>query len=150
MPRRKSVNFVRDIGVDARFSSPLVQKFINIVMERGKKSLARKIVYEACFTNNYCPNGKSFQEGAGSAVLTPTQLKAVDALHGTQMLSGSILTNPNTKFVYIRAYGIDKNGYLNSPVDSDFLNILNWINTNKIKYKYNGKENTFYATASRW
>ncbi|MDQ5890316.1 MAG: small subunit ribosomal protein [Candidatus Dependentiae bacterium] len=47
MPRRKSVNFVRDIGVDARYGSPLVQKLINIVMERGKKSIARKIVYEA-------------------------------------------------------------------------------------------------------
>jgi len=47
MPRRKSVNFIRDIGVDARFGSPLIQKMINIVMERGKKALARKIVYEA-------------------------------------------------------------------------------------------------------
>ena len=47
MPRRKSVNFVRDIGVDARYGSPLIQKLINIVMERGKKSVARKIVYEA-------------------------------------------------------------------------------------------------------
>jgi small subunit ribosomal protein S7 len=47
MPRRKSVNLVRDIGVDPRFKSPLVQKMINVVMERGKKELARKIVYEA-------------------------------------------------------------------------------------------------------
>ena len=45
MPRRKSVNFVRDIGVDARYGSPLIQKMINVVMERGKKSIARKIVY---------------------------------------------------------------------------------------------------------
>lgn len=47
MPRRKSVNLVRDIGVDPRFGSDVVQKFINILMERGKKSLARKLVYEA-------------------------------------------------------------------------------------------------------
>lgn len=45
MPRRKSVNFIRDIGVDPRFNSMMVQKFINIVMERGKKSVARSIVY---------------------------------------------------------------------------------------------------------
>ena len=94
---------------------------------------AGKIVYEACFTNNYCANGKAFQEGAGSAVLTPAQLTAKDATHGTQMLSASIMTNPNTKFIYIRAYGIS-NGYLNSPVDSDFLNILSWINANKVKF----------------
>lgn len=47
MPRRKKVLMRRDIGVDARFNSLLVQKFINIVMERGKKSVARSIVYEA-------------------------------------------------------------------------------------------------------
>jgi small subunit ribosomal protein S7 len=47
MPRRKKVLSKRDIGVDPRFHSLVVQKFINIVMERGKKSVARSIVYEA-------------------------------------------------------------------------------------------------------
>lgn len=47
MPRRKSVNFIRDIGVDPRFKSGLVQKLINIIMERGKKNISRTIVYEA-------------------------------------------------------------------------------------------------------
>ncbi len=47
MPRRKSVNLVRDIGVDPRFQSHLVQKLTNMIMERGKKNLARAIVYEA-------------------------------------------------------------------------------------------------------
>ena len=46
MPRRKKVLKRRDIGVDPRFHSVLVQKFINIVMERGKKHCARSIVYE--------------------------------------------------------------------------------------------------------
>lgn len=47
MPRRKSGSFVRDIGVDPCYGSPLIQKLINIVMERGKKSIARGIVYDA-------------------------------------------------------------------------------------------------------
>ena len=47
MPRRKSVNLVRDIGTDLRFKSFLVQKLINMIMERGKKNCARFIVYEA-------------------------------------------------------------------------------------------------------
>jgi small subunit ribosomal protein S7 len=47
MPRRKSVNFVREIGVDPRFQSSLIQKFINVVMERGKKTIAQAIVYDA-------------------------------------------------------------------------------------------------------
>jgi small subunit ribosomal protein S7 len=47
MPRRRSVNFQREIGVDPRFKSPLVQKLINVIMERGKKNIARTIVYDA-------------------------------------------------------------------------------------------------------
>jgi small subunit ribosomal protein S7 len=47
MPRRKSVNFIRDIGVDPMYGSPLVQKLINVVMREGKKSTARTIVYDA-------------------------------------------------------------------------------------------------------
>ncbi|MCK4517641.1 30S ribosomal protein S7 [Candidatus Babeliales bacterium] len=47
MPRRKSENLVRDIGGDVRFNSVLVQKLINVVMGRGKKGVARNIVYEA-------------------------------------------------------------------------------------------------------
>lgn len=47
MPRRRSVNFQREIGVDPRFKSPFIQKFINVLMERGKKSVARGIVYGA-------------------------------------------------------------------------------------------------------
>ncbi|MFH1643969.1 MAG: 30S ribosomal protein S7 [bacterium] len=47
MARRKTVDLTRDIGLDPRFNSFLVQKLINYVMERGKKNTARKIVYEA-------------------------------------------------------------------------------------------------------
>jgi small subunit ribosomal protein S7 len=47
MPRRKKVNLKRNIGVDPRFGSELIQRFINAVMWRGKKNVARKIVYEA-------------------------------------------------------------------------------------------------------
>lgn len=46
MPRRRSVNFQRNIGVDPRFKSPVLQKLINVIMERGKKNIARTIVYE--------------------------------------------------------------------------------------------------------
>ena len=50
MPRRRSVNFQRDIGVDPRFQSPFIQKFINVLMERGKKTVARNIIYGALDT----------------------------------------------------------------------------------------------------
>ena len=47
MPRRKTVIKKRDIGVDPLYQSELVQRLINVVMERGKKNIARKIVYDA-------------------------------------------------------------------------------------------------------
>jgi small subunit ribosomal protein S7 len=46
MPRRKLVA-KREIIPDSRYNSVLVSKFINGIMERGKKSVARKIFYNA-------------------------------------------------------------------------------------------------------
>lgn len=47
MARKKLVRQVRDIGVDPLYGSEMVQKLINTVMQRGKKSIARSIVYGA-------------------------------------------------------------------------------------------------------
>jgi small subunit ribosomal protein S7 len=47
MPRRKTTSFVRTIGTDIRYNSELLQKLINVIMERGKKNVARSVVYEA-------------------------------------------------------------------------------------------------------
>jgi small subunit ribosomal protein S7 len=47
MPRRKSVNLIRDVGVDPLFGDGVVEKFINVLMRRGKKSVARGIMYDA-------------------------------------------------------------------------------------------------------
>lgn len=47
MPRRKSVNFIRPISPDIKYGSQVVEKLINVVMWRGKKNAARKIVYDA-------------------------------------------------------------------------------------------------------
>lgn len=46
MPRRGDIE-KRQILPDARYNNVLVQKFINKVMERGKKSVAERIVYGA-------------------------------------------------------------------------------------------------------
>ncbi len=46
MPRRGDIER-RTLLPDARYDSVLVQKFINKVMERGKKSVAERIVYDA-------------------------------------------------------------------------------------------------------
>ena len=46
MPRRREVP-QRSILPDPKYGSELLAKFINMVMERGKKSVAEKIVYGA-------------------------------------------------------------------------------------------------------
>lgn len=48
--RKKVVSYRRDIGVDERYQSPLVQRLINVIMWRGKKNIARTIVYDALDT----------------------------------------------------------------------------------------------------
>jgi small subunit ribosomal protein S7 len=47
MPRRKKSSFKREISGDPVYQSELVQKFINVIMWRGKKNVARSIVYGA-------------------------------------------------------------------------------------------------------
>ena len=46
MPRRREVE-KRDILPDPKFNSTELSKFINILMESGKKAVAEKIVYDA-------------------------------------------------------------------------------------------------------
>jgi len=45
MRRRRAVK--RDIQSDTRYNSKIVAKFINMITDRGKKSLAERIVYSA-------------------------------------------------------------------------------------------------------
>jgi len=45
MRRRRAEK--RDVLPDPKYGSKMVSKFINVIMEKGKKSLAEKIVYDA-------------------------------------------------------------------------------------------------------
>ena len=47
MPRRKRDLGRREITPDHRYNSDLIERFINVIMECGKKSTARGIVYGA-------------------------------------------------------------------------------------------------------
>jgi small subunit ribosomal protein S7 len=48
MRRRKAQK--RDVMPDPKYKSKVVSKFINVIMERGKKSIAENIVYDALET----------------------------------------------------------------------------------------------------
>ncbi len=45
MPRKKRASLKRDVIPDPKFSDKIVAKFINSVMQKGKKSTAEGIVY---------------------------------------------------------------------------------------------------------
>jgi small subunit ribosomal protein S7 len=47
---RKQSNFTREILPDPKFGSEMITRFVNMVMESGKKSVAEKIVYGAITT----------------------------------------------------------------------------------------------------
>jgi hypothetical protein len=97
-------------------------------------SFKDKVIYEKCINwlEATCPNGKLSMDGAGSAQLTSKQLGTGTAMHGTEMMLNSIATNSNTKFVFIRAFSINK--AVIAPLDTDIVNILNWIYANKDTY----------------
>jgi len=44
---RKHTNFAREIIPDPKYKSPVISRFINMVMQSGKKSVAERIVYGA-------------------------------------------------------------------------------------------------------
>lgn len=44
---RKHSNFTREVLPDPKFGSEMIARFINMVMESGKKSVAERIVYGA-------------------------------------------------------------------------------------------------------
>lgn len=46
MPRKGDIQR-RRVGTDAKYKSSNIQRFINRLMERGKKSVAQRVVYDA-------------------------------------------------------------------------------------------------------
>ena len=97
-------------------------------------SFKDKVIYEKCvnWLEATCPNNKLSMEGPGSSQLTTKQLGTGTAIHGTEMMLDSIATNSNTKFIFIRAFSINK--AVIAPLDTDIVNILNWIYANKDTY----------------
>jgi hypothetical protein len=122
------------ISISAHADSSKTIAIIDTGYDATVSQFAGKVIYEACFSALMptCPNKNYTQEGPGSAVLNSDQLKIGMAAHGTQMLSVSIFSNPNTNFVYIRAYGIT-NSAIVGPSDSDLSIILKWILKNNSK-----------------
>jgi hypothetical protein len=121
-------------------SSALMQPTVVIIdtgYDPAITQFAGKIVHEECYTSFFasCPNGKTTMSGQGSAALSPAQLAVNGTGHGSEMMSGEILINPNINFVYIRAFSIEtKPALMIAPYDSDLPKIFDWVAANASTY----------------
>lgn len=94
-----------------------------------------KVVYEVCITErSTCPNGTGFQEGKGSAVLTPAQIAKNGFDHGTIMSAIAAQVNSDINIVFIRIVGINPSGTQQQYTEKAVISALDWIKSNKTKF----------------
>lgn len=94
-----------------------------------------KIAYEVCILEwNSCPNGQSFMEGPGSAVLPSNIISRNGFDHGTQMASVVANYATNLKIVFIRIIGNTPSGVRQTTGEKTINAALNWVIANKDKY----------------
>jgi len=111
MSRRKSVNIVRNVGVDPLYGQNIVQKFINVVMWRGKKNTARRMVYGALdiIASKFKEDKDSALEIFKKAIQNSTPAVEVKA----RRVGGSVYQVP-TEVTVLRGQAIAFRGIINS------------------------------------
>lgn len=94
-----------------------------------------RIAYEVCILEwNTCPNGQSFMEGTGSAVLPQNIISKNGFDHGTQMVSAFIKNNSSANIVFVRIIGATASGTRQIANEKTFINALDWIFKNKERF----------------
>ena len=94
-----------------------------------------KLIYEVCVMDWYlCPNGKTFQEGAGSATLQSSVANLNGFDHGTQMASIAVSQNPNLKFIFIRIVANNAYGNRMTVTNENVARALEWVKINREKF----------------
>jgi hypothetical protein len=95
---------------------------------------ANNIAYEVCLMSiARCPNAQTSMEGPGAANTPATTDKVLN--HGTQMASIIRAVNPSAKILPIRIVNQTPAGIAGLYSLDDVQNALNWIITNREKYK---------------
>jgi hypothetical protein len=96
-----------------------------------------KLIYEVCRpVSGTCPNGKTEQEGLGSATLSKSMIYAGNTWsnHGTVMALIALKTNPNAQIIFIRVGTVSKNAINRSISEVALASALDWVNQNKSKF----------------
>jgi hypothetical protein len=86
------------------------------------------VIYEVCILSwSLCPNGRTFQEGPGSATLPSTGTSNSNMSHGTQMASIAMNTNPGQKIVLLRLVAFNARGERLLVYESTVIQVFKWI-----------------------
>jgi hypothetical protein len=107
---------------------------LDTALDSSLPAFQGKIVQEVCILQyGLCPNGQSFMEGVGAAVMSANTINLNGFDHGTQMASVFLRTNPNANIVFVRIIG-DNSGIRQPAGEATVYNALNWVKSNASKY----------------
>ena len=94
-----------------------------------------RLIYEVCLLDWYlCPNGRTFQEGVGSATLRGAIANLNGFDHGTQMASIAVTRYPQLKFIFIRIVANNAYGNRLSVSNENVGKALEWVQLNREKF----------------
>jgi len=138
------------IPVSAHASTPKTLAIIDTGVDMTNNSIKNNIIYEVCVSGyNSCPNKNNFQEGAGASTISPAMLTNNAWVHGTEVASAAIQTDPNVKIIEIRcASFIAPTGYIGCNNDM-LTTALNWISSNQIKFNIGAVVAPFGSLSSK-
>ena len=121
--------FTSAVLVPAQATTP--QKSLVIIdtgFDTSLPVLSEAVIYEVCILSwSLCPNGRTFQEGPGSATLPASGISTGNMSHGTQMATIAMNTNPGQKIVLLRLVAFNARGERLLVYESTIIQVFKWI-----------------------
>jgi len=110
-----------------------------VVIDTGFDTTLPKIsdalIFEACTLDwSNCPNGQSFQEGTGSALLPTYLWRSSSFSHGTEMASIALSNYPAVKLVLIRLTAASSSGARLPTYETSVARAFDWVLNNQTKF----------------
>lgn len=94
-----------------------------------------RLIYEVCILDWYlCPNGRTFQEGLGSATLKGSVANLNGFEHGTEMASIAVMRYPQLKFIFVRIVANNNSGNRLATSNDNVGRVLDWVQLNREKF----------------
>ena len=121
--------FTSAVLVPAQATTP--QKSLVIIdtgFDTSLPLISDAVIYEVCMLSwSLCPNGRTFQEGPGSATLPVSGISTGNMSHGTQMATIAMKTNPGQKIVLLRLVAFNARGERLLVYESTIIQLFKWI-----------------------